>query len=97
MAAFCVEVADRAGVCYGVERALRMARDAGLAATGRVHTQGPLIHNPNVVRLPVSMWPIPSMTLKAARLSCAPLASSPKSCEKRATAASRSSMPPART
>ena len=50
MAAFCVEVADRAGVCYGVERALCMARDAGLAATGRVHTLGPLIHNPIVVQ-----------------------------------------------
>ena len=54
-----------------------MARDAGLAATGRVHTLGPLIHNPIVVQdLAASgvRWPIPSMTLKAARLSCAPMA-----------------------
>lgn len=43
-----VEVARHAGVCYGVERALKLAVEA--AATGRpVHTLGPLIHNPQAV------------------------------------------------
>jgi len=43
-----VEVARYAGVCYGVERALKLA---GEAATGEdsVHTLGPLIHNPQAV------------------------------------------------
>lgn len=48
-----VEVASEAGACYGVERALKMVReaahDASLAGTGEVHTLGPLIHNPQVV------------------------------------------------
>lgn len=43
-----VQVARHAGVCYGVERALKRADEA--AATGRpVHTLGPLIHNPQAV------------------------------------------------
>lgn len=43
-----VHVARHAGVCYGVERALKLADEA--AATGRnVHTLGPLIHNPQAV------------------------------------------------
>lgn len=43
-----VEVARHAGICYGVERALKLAAEA--AATGReVHTLGPLIHNPQAV------------------------------------------------
>ncbi|MCL4079057.1 4-hydroxy-3-methylbut-2-enyl diphosphate reductase [Coriobacteriia bacterium Es71-Z0120] len=43
-----VIVAEHAGVCYGVERALRLAHEA--AATGAaVHTLGPLIHNPQAV------------------------------------------------
>ena len=43
-----VEVARYAGICYGVERALKLADEA--AATGRtVHTLGPLIHNPQAV------------------------------------------------
>lgn len=50
MPAFTVEVADRAGVCYGVERALRMARDAARGGAECVHTLGPLIHNPIVVQ-----------------------------------------------
>lgn len=45
-----VIVADCAGACYGVERALRLAREALRAAgPGRVTTLGPLIHNPQVV------------------------------------------------
>jgi len=43
-----VVLARHAGVCYGVERALKLAGEA--AATGReVHTLGPLIHNPQAV------------------------------------------------
>jgi 4-hydroxy-3-methylbut-2-enyl diphosphate reductase len=43
-----VLVARHAGICYGVERALKLADEA--AATGReVHTLGPLIHNPQAV------------------------------------------------
>lgn len=43
-----VEVARYAGVCYGVERALRLAEEA--AESGKaVHTLGPLIHNPQAV------------------------------------------------
>lgn len=44
-----IEVARHAGVCYGVERALRLAEEA--AGSGRaVHTLGPLIHNPQAVQ-----------------------------------------------
>jgi 4-hydroxy-3-methylbut-2-enyl diphosphate reductase len=43
-----VEVARYAGVCYGVERALKLASKA--AESGRaVRTLGPLIHNPQAV------------------------------------------------
>ena len=43
-----VTVARHAGICYGVERALKLADEA--AATGRcVRTLGPLIHNPQAV------------------------------------------------
>lgn len=43
-----VEVARYAGVCYGVERALKLAEEAADSGT-RVHTLGPLIHNPQAV------------------------------------------------
>jgi len=43
-----VEVARHAGVCYGVERALKMAHEAAEKGTV-VHTLGPLIHNPQAV------------------------------------------------
>lgn len=43
-----VEVARYAGVCYGVERALKLAEEAALGAD-EVHTLGPLIHNPQAV------------------------------------------------
>jgi 4-hydroxy-3-methylbut-2-en-1-yl diphosphate reductase len=43
-----VEVAKYAGVCYGVERALKLAEEAAVAG-GVVHTLGPLIHNPQAV------------------------------------------------
>lgn len=43
-----VEVARYAGVCYGVERALKLAEEAARQGTV-VHTLGPLIHNPQAV------------------------------------------------
>ena len=43
-----VEVAKHAGICYGVERALRLAEEASESG-GEVHTLGPLIHNPQAV------------------------------------------------
>lgn len=45
---FEVEIAQDAGACYGVMRALKMANEAALQE-GRKHTLGPLIHNPRVV------------------------------------------------
>ncbi|AEB07019.1 hydroxymethylbutenyl pyrophosphate reductase [Coriobacterium glomerans PW2] len=44
-----IEIAAHAGACYGVERALAMARAAARDAEGPVRTLGPLIHNPLVV------------------------------------------------
>jgi 4-hydroxy-3-methylbut-2-enyl diphosphate reductase len=44
-----VEIADHAGVCYGVERALRLA-DETTSNGVSVHTLGPLIHNPQAVQ-----------------------------------------------
>lgn len=43
-----VEVARYAGVCYGVERALKLAEEAARSGVA-VHTLGPLIHNPQAV------------------------------------------------
>ncbi|MBQ9067805.1 MAG: 4-hydroxy-3-methylbut-2-enyl diphosphate reductase [Eggerthellaceae bacterium] len=43
-----VVVADHAGTCYGVQRALDLANDQA-GSTSRVQTFGPLIHNPTVV------------------------------------------------
>lgn len=43
-----VEVARHAGVCYGVERALKLAAEAAESGS-EVHTLGPLIHNPQAV------------------------------------------------
>ncbi len=43
-----VEVARHAGVCYGVERALKLAEEAAQHGV-EVHTLGPLIHNPQAV------------------------------------------------
>ena len=39
-----------AGACYGVERALSLVDDAAQRSVGIVHTLGPLIHNPQVVK-----------------------------------------------
>jgi 4-hydroxy-3-methylbut-2-enyl diphosphate reductase len=43
-----VEVAKSAGICYGVERALKLAEEAAESGSA-VHTLGPLIHNPQAV------------------------------------------------
>jgi 4-hydroxy-3-methylbut-2-enyl diphosphate reductase len=44
-----VQVARYAGVCYGVERALKLAEQAASQGSA-VHTLGPLIHNPQAVQ-----------------------------------------------
>lgn len=43
-------VSKRGGYCYGVQRALKIAREAARESEGPVHTLGPIIHNPGVVR-----------------------------------------------
>ncbi len=44
-----IRIADKAGACYGVERALELAWNAVSSSSGDVYTLGPLIHNPRVV------------------------------------------------
>lgn len=44
-----VIVADNAGFCFGVKRAIKMANTAIDQAPGKVTALGPLIHNPQVV------------------------------------------------
>jgi 4-hydroxy-3-methylbut-2-enyl diphosphate reductase len=44
-----VIVADNAGFCFGVKRAIKIANDALQGAPGDVKSFGPLIHNPQVV------------------------------------------------
>lgn len=44
-----VIIADKAGACYGVERALKIVERAG-EGEEKVRTLGPLIHNPQVVQ-----------------------------------------------
>lgn len=44
-----IRVAEHAGACYGVNRALELARGCALEHAEPVHTLGPLIHNPIVV------------------------------------------------
>lgn len=44
-----VIVADNAGFCFGVKRAIKMANDSIDKAPGSVKALGPLIHNPQVV------------------------------------------------
>ena len=45
-----VVVARYAGYCYGVERALRIAEEAGVTLAPPIYTLGPIIHNPSVVQ-----------------------------------------------
>lgn len=44
-----IEVARRAGFCFGVKRAVKMAFEAAKSLPQPVHTLGPIIHNPQVV------------------------------------------------
>lgn len=44
-----VMVATSAGVCFGVERALKLSEKAIENPEGKVHSLGPLIHNPQKV------------------------------------------------
>lgn len=44
-----VLLADKAGFCFGVKRAINMASEAALSRKGKVYTYGPLIHNPQAV------------------------------------------------
>ncbi len=45
-----IRIAEHAGTCYGVQRALDAARKAASDNQGPVQTLGPLIHNPIVVQ-----------------------------------------------
>ena len=44
-----VIVAEHAGFCWGVKRAVTLSRDAARHAPKPVHTYGPLIHNRSVI------------------------------------------------
>jgi 4-hydroxy-3-methylbut-2-enyl diphosphate reductase len=44
-----IRISSSAGFCWGVERALEVARSAAAEATGPINTLGPLIHNPGVI------------------------------------------------
>lgn len=44
-----IEIADKSGFCFGVERAIRLT-EAAAERFGEVWTLGPLIHNPTVTR-----------------------------------------------
>ena len=44
-----IVIANEAGACFGVERALEMVRSKAGSSEVPVHTLGPLIHNPVVV------------------------------------------------
>lgn len=44
-----IKVAEHAGACYGVQRALDLVHEVAASAQGPVRTLGPLIHNPQVV------------------------------------------------
>ncbi|MCZ7662030.1 MAG: 4-hydroxy-3-methylbut-2-enyl diphosphate reductase [Thermoleophilia bacterium] len=44
-----IRISEYAGYCWGVERALKLARQAAAEARGPIHTLGPLIHNPTVI------------------------------------------------
>jgi len=44
-----ITIAKHAGYCYGVQRALKMAREAMVERAQPIYTLGPIIHNPQVV------------------------------------------------
>jgi 4-hydroxy-3-methylbut-2-enyl diphosphate reductase len=43
-------MAERGGYCYGVQRALDIATEAAAKSDAPIHTLGPIIHNPGVVK-----------------------------------------------
>jgi 4-hydroxy-3-methylbut-2-enyl diphosphate reductase len=43
-------IANNSGLCYGVKRALQIAKETLSEKKGRVYTLGDLIHNPQVIR-----------------------------------------------
>ncbi len=45
-----VRVAEKAGFCFGVKRAMEMAQDTVLKRKGPIYSMGPLIHNPQAVK-----------------------------------------------
>ena len=45
-----VILAEYAGFCFGVKRAINTAQKAAAKAKGKIYTYGPLIHNPQVVQ-----------------------------------------------
>lgn len=49
MSSLDIRVSEHAGFCWGVKRALDMARRAAAAAAPPVRSLGPLIHNPGVI------------------------------------------------
>jgi 4-hydroxy-3-methylbut-2-enyl diphosphate reductase len=49
VSALAIKIAESAGFCWGVERALEIAREAVGDAPGPINTLGPLIHNPGVI------------------------------------------------
>jgi len=57
-------VADKAGFCLGVERALNMVMNAVRDAKEPIFTYGPLIHNPQVVRYLKSLGVKPAKTIE---------------------------------
>ncbi|MCL5291528.1 MAG: 4-hydroxy-3-methylbut-2-enyl diphosphate reductase [Actinobacteria bacterium] len=58
-----IEIAKHAGYCYGVERALTLAKTAALSRTTPIRTLGPIIHNPQVVDSLVEMGVTPVETI----------------------------------
>jgi 4-hydroxy-3-methylbut-2-enyl diphosphate reductase len=44
-----IYIAKHAGYCYGVQRALKIAREAMESSEKPIYTLGPIIHNPQVV------------------------------------------------
>ena len=43
-------IAETAGFCFGVKRAVDMAFEAAKSHAGKTATLGPIIHNPQVVQ-----------------------------------------------
>jgi len=46
-----IKVAKTAGFCWGVKRAMDMTLHTAKTTNGPVHTHGPLIHNPHVIKM----------------------------------------------